>query len=411
MKHDAKPYCILPWFHLTSHTDGGSTPCCTWKGWISPQRAMDFFNGHQLAGLRQSMLEHRPPMECADCKHHEKLGTFSPRDDGWTIYKTILGHGDEVIEPRLEFIELNFSNICNLKCRMCANDRSSKWASDAEAMGFHVHGKVVNDVNITDDMLRTLRFIRILGGEPLLHADQIEDILNRVAAMGRLGEMHIGITTNGMVMPSERLIDLLSGCKNVWWTVSIDAVGDLNGYIRSGSSWDEIVKHLDRMTAVAGSNMGSWGVNIGSVCMQLNVNRMRDLADWVDQRYPSIGERHYWYPLSYPEYLSVDRLPEGYLRYLADLYDEMQGIHPTRAERWWKPLAAHLRQSAAKTVHHRREGPYAVYSGPSLEMNDKLDALRGDSLAVANPEIREQLIVARDMGRHQMVWDHHRRPE
>ena len=25
------PYCILPWIHATSHTDGSTSPCCTWK--------------------------------------------------------------------------------------------------------------------------------------------------------------------------------------------------------------------------------------------------------------------------------------------------------------------------------------------------------------------------------------------
>lgn len=408
---DAKPYCILPWYHVTSQTDGGSTPCCTWKGWISPARAMDFFNGHDLAELRKRMLAHDPPQECADCRQHERLGTFSPRDDGWSIYKNILGHGDSVIDPKLEFIELNFSNICNLKCRMCANDRSSKWAADAEAMGFHVYGKVVNDVQITDEMLSTLRFIRILGGEPLLHADQMIDILRRFRGAGRLSELCIGITTNGMVMPSDELLDLLSECRNVWWTISIDAYGSLNDYIRTGSTWADIVSHLDLMTSMAHSRSGGWGVNIGTVCMQLNVNRMRELADFIDERYPAIGDRHYWYPLNYPEYLSVDRLPEGYLRWLADEYDAMPGIHPTRAERWWKPLATHLRQAAAKTVHHRRPGEYAVYSGPSLEMNDKLDGLRGTSLAAVNPEIREQLIVARDMNGPHTAWDQRRRSE
>jgi hypothetical protein len=405
-----KPYCILPWFHVTSHTDGGSTPCCTWKGWISPDRAMDFFNGPQLADLRRRMLAHDPPQECADCLRHERLGTFSPRDDGWSIYKTILGHGDEISDPSLEFIELNFSNICNLKCRMCANDRSSKWASDAEAMGFHVYGKVVNDVQITDEMVSTLRFIRILGGEPLLHADQITDILSRFRTAGRLGELCIGITTNGMVMPSDDLLDLLSGCRNVWWTVSIDAYGALNDYIRTGSAWDTIVSHLDHMTSMSGIRSGGWGVNIGTVCMQLNVNKMRELADFVDDRYPMIGDRHYWYPLSFPEYLSVDRLPEGYLRWLADEYDAMPGIHPTRAERWWKPLAAHLRQAASVRQHHGRMGEYAVYSGPSLEMNDKLDGLRGESLAAVNPEIRHQLEVARNMGTVNVVHRPHAKP-
>jgi 4Fe-4S single cluster domain len=384
------PYCVLPWTHMTSVPDGRSAPCCTWKGETQQQRGQQFFDSTWLSQLRQQMRDHQPPEGCKDCLNSEQLGTYSQRQDGWDVYRNVLDHQQFEDKAQLEYMEINFSNICNFKCRMCGNDRSSKWTTDSEDMGFPVHGKVVNDINITDDMLAHLRYIKLLGGEPLLHDQQLTDILTRAEQLGTLDQLTLGIVTNGSIRPNARLTQLLQACRMVFWTVSVDAYGDLNDYIRTGSSWPVISENLlwfDNLTA-----QSRWTLGIGSVCLVHNANRMHELADWVDDHLPTARDNHHWYPVNFPEYLSVNRLPGHYLQQLADHYQSLADSSTgMRRDRWWLPLAAHMRQSMAQEPYMNRHPVWGAFAGPSLQLIDRLDGLRGDRLGTVNPEIYLQL--------------------
>ena len=391
------PYCILPWIHVTSHTDGRTSPCCTWKGPPSTLTALEYFNSAEQHALRESMLRHDPLPSCIDCRDQQILGTHSPRDDGWNIYKQLIKHSSFDPIPNLEFIEISFSNICNLKCKMCGGDRSTKWASDSEAMGFPLFGKLVNNVNISDAMLQTLRFIRVLGGEPLLHEDQLIEILTRALQLGKISQLTIGITTNGMIMPSDELVRLLQRCQNTFWTISVDAFGDLNDYIRSGSDWHTVSTTIHELQRLS-EQIGTWSIDLGSVCMLYNINLMPALTDWLDDAIPALRNRHNWFPLHFPEYLAIDRLPSDYLHELADRYENMITSHPSsnnawRADNWWRPLSIYLKNAAAKTPYFP-EGRSATddpFKGDSRYLIHKLDSLRNDDLELVNPEIHYQL--------------------
>ena len=385
------PYCVLPWMHLTSLPDGRSTPCCTWKGMPVAESGQQFFDGNWLAQLRQQMRDHQPPAACKDCVTSEQLGTWSQRQDGWEVYARLLEQSQFEDAPQLRYIEINFSNICNFKCRMCGNDRSSKWTADSEAMGFPVHGKVENHIDITDHMLAHLRYIKLLGGEPLLHQTQLTDILRRAQALGVLAEITLNITTNGSLRPTDQLLRLLSSCRKVIWTVSVDAQGELNDYIRTGSNWSEISLNLLWLDQLVSERPG-WGLGLGTVCMIYNANRMHELADWVDHNLRTVADSHFWYPVNFPEYLSVNRLPSHYLQQLADHYQQLAD-HSTgmRRDRWWLPLAAHMRHSMNHDSYMQRNPTMNSFAGPSLVLIDRLDGLRGDALSSVNPEIYLQL--------------------
>jgi pyruvate-formate lyase-activating enzyme len=307
------------------------------------------------------------------------------------VFNHVLKHKSFTGAASLEYMELNFSNICNLKCKMCGNDRSSKWSSDAEAMGFPVYGKLFSDVHLSDYIMRTLRFIRILGGEPLLHEDQIIDMLTRAENLGTIDRLTLGITTNGTMLPNAKLLPLLQKCQNIFWTISIDAAYQLNDYIRSGSDWNVITSNLLELERLSNAT-GTWSINVGSVCMIYNANRMHELADWIDAHIPSLQGRHSWFPLHFPEYLAADRLPSDYLLELADRYDKLAAERPGwRADSWWRPIAMHLRSSANKVPYIQdRNDYYAAFARDSKQLITQLDRLRGDDLFVANPEIHHQ---------------------
>ena len=390
-----KPFCVLPWVHVTTTTTGGNLPCCIFRDWQQPGSVTEFFESDWMAELRRRMLAHDPPAGCSDCVRRLQNNTYSERDSGWDAYKGMLHQQEWVDEPMLRYVELNFSNICNLKCRQCGSDRSSKWIQDSEAMGFHTWRKLVNDIHISDDVLRNIRYIRLLGGEPLLHIDQLRNILERMDRLNVIDQLSLGITTNGTIRLDDDMVSLLDRCRHVGWTCSIDAYGELNDYRRSGSNWHQIADNVAWLDDIIRGNP-RWGAGIGSTCMIFIANAMTEIADWIDSDFPAWSMNHYWYPVISPEYLSVDRLPTDYLHELSDKYQKRADTVPDderglmRKTRWWIPLSDAMRTAA-------EQGPAPVaasripYGRPTPELVFKLDEIRGDQIGKANPEIYHQI--------------------
>ena len=81
-------------------------------------------------------------------------------------------------------------------------------------------------------MFSTLERIDITGGEPLMQ-DGMYEILQFLIDLDYAKNIIIGYSTNGTKTP-ESLKDLWPHFKRVVLNVSVEATGDLYGYIRGG---------------------------------------------------------------------------------------------------------------------------------------------------------------------------------
>lgn len=377
-----KPFCILPWYHQMIQPDGSMIPCCAWTS--EPDETLpgfeDFFRSQFMDDLRQRMLAHDPPRQCRICVQKDAIKNDSVRVLGWEIAKQ-LGM-DHRQGPVLLSQDVNFSNLCNIKCRTCSSVLSTKWIADEQRlhmvpMGGGRHTKT--GWRMTSDDAGTIRKLEFTGGEPLLHQGDIIHALGMIAERDRLGEVIIDITTNGMVEPGDELMDLLRRARRLYLNVSVDGEGRLNEYIRSDSDWDTMQRVVGRFDSVLG-RLPNVYMMASTVYSVLNSNAMEGIWKWL-RTWAWQGNTNGLIICYGPEIYDARILPSDYKRTLIDRYLGMRGMYPER-EHMINGITSHLSQEL--------EGS-ALLLRKLRDRNAALDAIRGADLRSCNPELADVL--------------------
>jgi sulfatase maturation enzyme AslB (radical SAM superfamily) len=171
----------------------------------------------------------------------------------------------------LEYLEVGLDNICNLTCDGCWAEFSSSWSEKQfpdKPKSFHIRsGK---DIEVLPDTLNKILF---LGGEPLMTTRHYK-ILQKIKTPENV---EVTYNTNATFMLSEQHISLLNTFKKVHFIVSIDAYGELNDKVRSGSKWSQILEFIDQIKST------KFSMSINSV---LHINNWRgfiDLENFVNE--------------------------------------------------------------------------------------------------------------------------------
>ena len=189
----SKTFCMAPWVEVHVTTTGEIVPCCaadlgeplgnTQQG----DTLEESWNSERATKLRMDMLQEKRNGICKNCHTYEDLGRRSERDcynKDFTKYfdrvEMTKDDGElEIFDP--PFIDIRFSNVCNLKCRMCGPHFSTSWYKDAIAEG-KIDSSYPLIVRPTEDpeelwkqvevILPTVERIHFAGGEPLAAKEQ-----------------------------------------------------------------------------------------------------------------------------------------------------------------------------------------------------------------------------------------------
>jgi len=353
-------------------------PCCAWES--LPGESLpgvdEFFHSGFMGDLRRMMVDNDPPAQCRICVSKDEVGSLSVRRLGWEIAEQ-LGI-DWQAEPTLVSQDVNLSNLCNIKCRSCSSILSTKWIADEKRLGTTPGGggrHTDSGWHMTAAAADTIRKLEFCGGEPMLHQDRILDALGMVSSRGRLHEITIDITTNGMVPPSPDLLRLISGTKRAYVNVSIDGHGSLNDYIRSDSDWDTISGVVSTMDAAIGTLPNVY-MGISTVLSVLNANAMEDLWVWLRQ-WVWNGNTHGMIICYGPEWLDARILPRGFRDMLVRRYRDLRPSYPERHD-----------MIDAITRHLSQDVPDAdALWETMLRRNSDLDALRSTDIGLCNQEL------------------------
>lgn len=141
-----KGFCLAKFKQVTLHLGTGLVHSCHHP---SPHKidlnelennVMTLFNTTRLKQVRKQMLNGERPKECDYCWRIEDNGNTSDRHfksvESWAIHdhdKIAQYTGDEDIYP--SYLEVDFSNACNLQCTYCGPEFSSKWVEDLKYHG------------------------------------------------------------------------------------------------------------------------------------------------------------------------------------------------------------------------------------------------------------------------------------
>lgn len=359
MSNLSKTWCPLPWIHIATRPNGDVRLCATANasGGVGTTEVKDagivkidgkllnlrdntieeVWNSEYMRGVRLAMLRGEQPSSCMKCYNEERLCINSKRQwetDEWSqrvnfdelIAKTRI---DGSLPLDIPYFDLRLGNMCQLKCVMCSPHDSSAWISDWK-LQFPKY-KVIElktdqqwDERNRDytwyqkgDFLDTMKgqaqFIKELyfaGGEPTLIPEHYK-ILRFMVEQGHAKNCILRYNSNGIDLPEE-LFELWHHFKEVKFSLSIDAFGDKNDYIRYPSKWNQMMETIKRLD----DTEPHVTVNIATAIQILNILYLDELADWkLNAGLKKINLAPYgggivsMHLVTYPGYLNIRVLP------------------------------------------------------------------------------------------------------
>jgi organic radical activating enzyme len=205
---------------------------------------------------------------------------------------------------------VDLGNECNLACKMCKPEASSKISSlytkwkliDASANRNWTSDPVAWQ-NFLNSILAVpnLNRIHFMGGEPLLNKKFLP--LLDFLLHNKRNNISISFVTNGTMVNTE-LIDRLRQFRSCDIEVSLESVKDNNHYIRQGLG-DVTQEVLANIQWLCTQQTDTFHVVLRSVPQLLNINNYDQYIKWAwNMQLPIQG-----IPLIRPEYLQISVLP------------------------------------------------------------------------------------------------------
>jgi len=327
---DSKTFCILPWMHLATNASGNLRVCCnsvpgknfimrdgTTKAYkITDPDMQDYWHSETMKTLRHQLLnDERPPM-CERCFREEDSGVRSARQ-AWNE-KYMFDYTPTVTpELKVQYIDIRLGNLCNLKCRMCNPYASNQWVDEWNMVEQQISDAEIkrltsmdwpNDDSVANNLLKladTIEEIYLTGGEPTLALSQYK-LFDKLIELDLAKNITLKYNTNCTNLP-KKLVDYWQHFKKIKINASIDAVGELNRYIRYPTGWSLVEKNL--ATFIEMSKSGKIDLQVHCTVQIYNILHLNVLFDYlrdkgVDDIYLNI--------LDHPDYLNIRVLPSRF---------------------------------------------------------------------------------------------------
>jgi sulfatase maturation enzyme AslB (radical SAM superfamily) len=257
---NSTPICLAPWKSILIDTNKDLKPCCAYErgdlGNLNNTSIQEILSGPAWTDVKHKLTNQEWPQGCAvGCKEREEKIKYSVR---LSYQKNYIFSNDE----KINYLEFNGSNICNLACLHCSPKFSSKWLTEWKKLEKILPGGMLDPAkneksssefltnsklvlkNLKELDLSDLRNVAFKGGDPMLN-DETLIAIKHFEDISILDKLEIQIITNGTII-NEELLQLLNKAKKVLITVSVDGVGKLNEYIRYGSNTNSNTEQLKK---------------------------------------------------------------------------------------------------------------------------------------------------------------------
>lgn len=320
-------WCVMPFSHINIKQEGKLSAC-----WRFPDRIGDYttdtltetWNGEKLREVRRALLDGERHPGCKSCWDLEDAGIKSTRQSCLDDYSATVDYpramesmNDDYTVPleKITSIEIRFDNICNLMCRHCSPDYSSKWDNavrkDSALMEQMIHygtyRKRDHHVNLTDSMIEEigtfaphLKQIMIAGGEPLFH-DKHYAFLESLQEHAANIDLSYNSNLNTLEYKGKSILDLWRNFKSVDIRVSIDADPNIYEYVRVHADLPKVERNI--RTAMA--ELDNLYMNATCTTSLLNITRLTDVFDYFN----SLGVYVHTSLVQYPRALNPRLLP------------------------------------------------------------------------------------------------------
>ena len=327
MKKDSKLYCVWADAGLALHNSGRCLLCCHSQTYLKDDSGQDIYldtgtleqawNSVTRQEIHASLEAGIQHPNCSACWNEEAAGRASRRTINNELFADMTITGTS---PKM--VDLKPGNTCNLACRTCWPEVSSKWYRDYWELEAHQHepdykkylaswGRIRSsyepeNTRLWADLgkwLADVEYYDIYGAEPMLLGN-VFDILQQAVDAGIAPTQSLHINTNATIW-NQRYIDTLTHFKYVGLDLSIDGLNDHYDYIRYGETWSTIERNLDLyQDLVRGHSNIKMHVCV-TVCV-FNILYLREIQQYFEQR----GMVAFFNMVHHPQHLNVRAMPD-----------------------------------------------------------------------------------------------------
>jgi hypothetical protein len=359
-----KAFCILPWIHMHIWPNGNAMPCCIADsdkpfGNVKNTSIKEVQNSEEYKDLRLAMLNGEKRDVCKRCYELEdSTSTWTLRrnhnqwfgDKHFDLVEKTNADGS-IDEFRMAYLDIRFSNICNMKCRSCGPELSSQHAKEFKDLyGDHElarilknDGKIVVNIakenNFWDDLQQYLPNVEEVywaGGEALI-TDEHYKILDYWIKNNKR-DVRLRYTTNfsNFKYKQKSLFDYWKEFDDIQVSGSLDCNGARAEYSRHGTDWPQIERNRLEMI----EKVPHVYFELTPTISMYNVWNWPDFhMDWVERGLVDI-ENCRLNILTNPQFMRIDIIPNAikielrskYIDYKAWAFDKIKDRAETRPE-------------------------------------------------------------------------------
>jgi hypothetical protein len=393
-------FCSLPFNHRFIGPAGEEKPC---SRFLRPLINYDDYES-TLKELQHYKLTGKRHPGCRKCYEEEDAGRSRSLRQ---IYNNVSGFNYDIVHdvdphnPKVTWLELSFSNRCNLKCRMCGPFYSTTWFEDwaevpeyafgipgvpknkADIESFLAENKkkpVTFDVTTLDKYIPDLRMVKLTGGEPFI-IPEYDYILEKVHEVGNAENMWLDYSTNLTVRPKKRLKELWSKYKQIKFATSLDGIGKVIEYQRHPCKWEMVDTVMNDLMQIP----NAW-VGVRTTQTIYNILDMPNIAMYfaeLEDKYhnthshvSAFGEDSWlnFVQASTPEFVSITVLP----KWAKDLVAERLA---------WSAPTKKIQDNFDHIVNYMYNEDNSHKLPQFIDYTRKLDKLRNESFAEVVPEL------------------------
>jgi len=409
----SKHFCILPWIHFHAWPDGRVMPCCVADSTMpvseirTDQPVLDMMNSADYRDMRLKMLADQPVAACKRCYDIEEMGTWTMRQshNAWAanakpgrrgsdyanMAKATAADGS-IADFKMKYMDIRFSNLCNMKCRSCGPSCSSQWATEYEAQHgtatlrdrFGIDRAVVSN-NSDGSFMQQLRpyldhveEVYFAGGEIIIQPEHYQ-CLDHWISRDLTAQVELTYTTNfsNFRYKDRDLLDMWQRFPRLKIYASLDADGELAEVIRSGTDWSRIERNLRELRQLVPHAQ----LQITPTISIWNAWQFPDFYDrMIDQGLIDLGSPRFNLATN-PWFANVMILPQF----------AKDRLH-ARYEQSLKRYLAHrdVANGFKMAMYNIKQGePNPGGIREFREFNDRLDAVRNEVLLSVVPELEE----------------------
>lgn len=255
-------FCILPWIHLYKHTDDNVKLCCVdygeTLGSLKDNTLDEIRNGEKFKEIRRAFLNNEKPERCKQCWSHESNGITSFRQSQRHYYESQNYHEWEFDENPMDVLYMDYraNNTCNLGCKTCNPEYSSRLISPHKELGYISQDDVLKFTRFAksnikfseiEKILETVKHIYFAGGEPMI-TEEHWYILDKLIQENRTHvSLYYNTNLTTLRYKGKHIHEYwrhFAGKSDVTVSASIDGFGDVFEYMRSGAKWYDIRNNL-----------------------------------------------------------------------------------------------------------------------------------------------------------------------